>query len=100
MSLFNTGLFGFFPVRDSDVVTDKAPEYQIGLAAMHTPEAHLTLLEGHFPPAATDSDAPLEILVSRYLAEKMGIQTGEIYIAYDLRAMRRLWRTANRSWTP
>jgi len=89
LRLFNTGLFGFFPERDTDVVTEKAPDFQIGLAAMRNPETHLTLIEGRFPSAETDPEAPFEILVSRYLAEKMGIQTGEIYIAYDLRAMRR-----------
>ncbi|MCJ7550048.1 MAG: ABC transporter permease [Anaerolineae bacterium] len=87
--LFNTGLFGFFPERDVGAVTDKAPDFQVGLAAMHNPEIHLSLIEGRYPTAATSPEEPFEILVSKYLAEKMGIQTGEIYLAYDLRAMRR-----------
>ncbi len=89
LRLFNSGLFGFFPERDAAVVTEKVPDRQIGLAAMRNPETHLTLIEGHFPTAPTTPGEPFEVLVSRYLAEKMGIQTGEIYIAYDLRAMRR-----------
>ena len=88
--LINTGLFGLFAERNADRVTEIAPDYQIGLAAIDQPEAHLSLIEGTLPPTeAAPPDAPLEVLMSSFLAEKMGMQVGETYIAYDLRAMHR-----------
>jgi len=90
--MFNTGLFGFFPERDADVLATKPPELEVALAAFGTPEAHLRLLDGILPGDAapsTDPDASIDVLISRAIAEKMGIQTGEMLIAYDRRALRR-----------
>jgi len=90
--MFNTGLFGFFPARDAGDLTTKSPELEVVLVAFGTPEAHLRLVDGTLPlgaATATVPDASIDVVVSRAIAEKMGIQTGEKFIAYDRRAMRR-----------
>ena len=85
--MFNTGLFGLFTLADADAINDKPPDYQIGLAALTPMEEHITLLDGAFPADATTPEGDFDILVSRFLAEKMGLQVGEILITYDLRAL-------------
>ncbi len=85
--LFNTGIFGFFTLQDEDVLTEKMPQFQIGLAYLSHPEEHLKLVDGQFPEETSQADGTFDILISRPIAEKMGIQVGEIYIAYNLRAL-------------
>jgi len=87
--LFNSGLFGFFPAQDADVVTDKPPQIQVGLATIGHPEQHLALVDGNFLADIPHPTGAFDILVSRAIADQMGVQVGETYIAYDLRAMRR-----------
>ena len=87
--IFNTGLFGFFQEKDAAAITDKPPELHVGLATMTNPDTHIEITEGSYPLQSEDANAPIEILISRFIAEKMGIQIGEITIVYDLRAMRR-----------
>ena len=87
--MFNTGLFGLFTLADADAVNEKAPEYQIGLATLAPIEQHLAILDGTMPSDTTIPDGAFDILVSRFLADKMGLQVGETVIAYDLRALRK-----------
>ena len=87
--MFNTGLFGLFTLADADVINDKTPSYQIGLATLTPIEQHLTLLAGTMPADTVAPDGTFDVLVSRFLAERMGLQVGERLIAYDLRALRK-----------
>lgn len=87
--IFNTGLFGLFTLADADNLNDTQPEYQIGLATLTPIEQHITVLDGTMPSDTTIPDGVFEILVSRFIAEKMGLQVGETVIAYDLRALRK-----------
>ncbi|MDF1512790.1 MAG: hypothetical protein P1S60_03160, partial [Anaerolineae bacterium] len=86
--LFNTGLFGFFLEHDIDVVTDKAPEFQVGLTTISDYRDHIKIIDGSYP-AFDAGSRDIDILVSQQIADKMGLQIGETTIAYDLRAMRR-----------
>ncbi|MBN1874807.1 MAG: ABC transporter permease [Anaerolineae bacterium] len=85
--MFNTGIFGVFTAADVDVVTDKQPMYWAGFTALSDLAHHITLVEGELPADTAAPDGVFDVLMSRFFAEKMGIQVGEVYIAYDLRAM-------------
>ena len=89
--IYNTGLFNFLPEKELEQITTAIPEYQVGLAVISPAEAHVRLLDGRLPAASTNltADAPVEVAVSRTIAERMGIQPGESYLAYDFRAQRR-----------
>lgn len=85
--LFNTGTFGLFTAQDAERVTEIQPAYRIGLAAIGQPEQHITIVEGAFPTETAPAAGAFGVAISRAIAEKMGINIGETYIAYDLRAM-------------
>ncbi|MBN1248511.1 MAG: ABC transporter permease [Anaerolineae bacterium] len=87
--LYSTGVFGFYTEADAAVIPDKMPQYWIGFAAMASPETHTVIVEGRQPAATSVDDAPFEVVVSRFLAERMGLQLGEVMITYDLRALHR-----------
>jgi len=86
--LFNTGLFGLYLEADADRVTDVPPAIEIGLAAFTRPERHLDVLSGDLPSGSA-STSVVDVMVSRAIAELMGVQEGETLIAYDRRAQRR-----------
>ncbi len=87
--MFNTGLFGLFKPADAALITEQAPEYQIGLACLGNLETHITVTEGTYPADTAAPNGIFDILISRFIADKMGVQIGETYLAYDLRALRR-----------
>ncbi len=86
--LFNTGTFGLFAAQDAERVTEIQPAYRIGLAAIGQPEQHIRIIEGAFPTDTASSTGAFEVAIGKAIAAKMGINIGETYIAYDLRAMR------------
>ncbi|MBN1935321.1 MAG: hypothetical protein JW934_11685, partial [Anaerolineae bacterium] len=85
--LFNTGTLGLFAARDAERVTEIQPAYRIGLASIGQPEQHINIIEGAFPADTAPSTDAFEVAIGKAIAEKMGINIGETYIAYDLRAM-------------
>ena len=62
----------------------------MSLATINDLERHLSVVEGRYPAdlAAAES-ADIEVLLSRDFADQMGVQAGETYLAYDLRAQRK-----------
>ncbi|MGC9467312.1 MAG: ABC transporter permease [Anaerolineae bacterium] len=87
--LASTGLFGLFLERDANRITQVEPAYRVVLATIDEPETHLSLVEGAYPSSSTDPEDPVDVLVTGSVAEKMGIQVGDTYIAYDTRAQHR-----------
>lgn len=85
--IFTTGIFGFFLEQDEDEITEKHPEFQIGLSTLGNHDTHVSIIEGRYPDFSMDENAPIEIAVSSLIADKMGLQIGEMTIAYDLRAL-------------
>ena len=56
----------------------------ISLGSITDLEHHITLVEGRFPEVAQVApDSPVDVLVSEAVATKLGLQVGEIYIAFD-----------------
>ncbi len=91
--MVNSGILGIYTVADTEVVTTKSPLFYMSLAAITDMEDHLTVVEGRYP-ADSVSDAgveslDMEVLFSRTFADRMGIQAGETYLAYDRRAQNR-----------
>jgi putative ABC transport system permease protein len=89
--MLNSGILGIFDSADAAVVTTKQPLFYMSLAAISDLEEHLTLAEGRYPgessSAAEDGDSSdVEVLLSRAFADRMGVQAGETYLAYDLLA--------------
>jgi putative ABC transport system permease protein len=88
--MFNSGILGIFAAADAEVVTTKPPLFYMSLATITDLEQHLTVVEGRYPAesvsAADAESAGIEVLLSRAFADRMGIQAGETYLAYDLRA--------------
>jgi putative ABC transport system permease protein len=88
--MLNSGILGIFAAADAEVVTTKPPLFYMSLAAITDLEQHLTIVEGRYPAdsmsAANAAATRIEVLLSRAFADRMGVQAGETYLAYDLRA--------------
>ena len=92
--MFNSGLFGIYYASDVEAVTTKPPLFDMSLAAISDMERHITLVEGRYPAStpsslAEASELGVEALLSRDFADRMGVQAGETYLAYDRRAQRK-----------
>jgi putative ABC transport system permease protein len=87
--MFNTGLFGLYTPEDVDVVTETSPEYQVAFVTLGDLDRHVTLVEGDLPADTPIPEGVFEVLVSRFIADTMGIQVGETYVTYDRRAQNR-----------
>ncbi|NIM94839.1 MAG: FtsX-like permease family protein [Anaerolineales bacterium] len=80
---FKTEPFPLFP-EDQTVFTDtNAALIWASLGFFSDLEDHIIMQEGRFPNASLhQDDSELEVLVSEVLAEELGLQVGEAYIAY------------------
>jgi putative ABC transport system permease protein len=90
--MFNTGLFGFYPEHAAANVSTQAPDLEIALLTLGASDVHLTLLDGALPSEVNltgEREAPIDVLVPQAIANTHGVQVGDLYIAYDRRAMRR-----------
>ena len=76
----NLRLFPTVGVAYSDA-TD--PLAWVNLGFISQVEQHITILEGRLPAVTpASSDAPVEVLMSRSLAETLGTQVGEQYVTF------------------
>jgi len=72
---------GLFP-PDKTIYSDQANLGWVSLGFYSNLENHITLLQGKFPaPSARGSQDPVDVLVSSALADKLGLQVGERYLA-------------------
>jgi len=89
--LYRTDLFRLFPKRAGDYTDLRAQLGSVSLGSITDLERHITLVEGRFPrPADPDPESPIEELISRELAEEVGLQVGETYIAFAPREPRNI----------
>ena len=88
--MYNSGILGIYNASDAEVITEKSPLFYMSLAAITDMEEHLTVVEGRYPagsvPTAGGEALDIEVLYSSTFADRMGIQAGETYLAYDRRA--------------
>ena len=81
---FQTVPFSIFPQdTDAQAVGRNSP-VELSFAFQSDLEQHITILEGRFPASAglfSDQSAPVEVIINETLAQQMGWQVGETFIA-------------------
>lgn len=78
----STDNFRLFPTDTASYHEDSSLTYT-SLGFMERLAEHIEILEGDFPAVASDNlDAPIEVLMHEAMAQELGLQVGESYIAY------------------
>ncbi len=83
---FKTDNYHLLPKRDTETEYENANIYSLSYVSFGFVTDfydHVTIVEGREPQiASVDGDAPVEVLVSEYLADELGLQVDEAYVAY------------------
>ncbi len=80
---FRTDNFRLFPTEDVAYANLRDPLAWVNFAAADDFAEHIRLVEGALPAvASSDPEEPMEIVVSRVMAEELGIQAGEEYVTF------------------
>ena len=81
---FRTDNFRLFPTADLEYADIKDPLEWVSFATVSDVESYITLLEGAMPaPSGNDQTAPVDVLVTKQLADALGLQTGEQYVTFQ-----------------
>ena len=81
---FQTVPFSIFPQNADTKAIGHASTAELSFAYQSDLEQHITILEGRFPASGglfSDRSAPVEVIINGTLAQKMGWQVGETFIA-------------------
>jgi putative ABC transport system permease protein len=76
-----TGNLRLFAQAGSAYADTEQPLGWVALGTISDLERHVTLVEGRFPQVAPHG--PMEVLASEAMATRLGLQTGETFIAFD-----------------
>lgn len=80
---FKTDNLRLFPTEGVAYSDATDPLAWVNLGFISDVENHITILEGRFPGVAeATGDGPIEVLMSRPLAETLGTQVGEDYVTF------------------
>ncbi len=72
-----------FPAGEANYGSNKDPLEWVNFAFLSNFEAHINLIEGQMPVvASTNPDEAVEAIVSKTLADAIGIQVGEEYMTF------------------
>ncbi|MCA9994766.1 MAG: ABC transporter permease [Anaerolineales bacterium] len=82
---FETDLYQIFPGSTASYDNEDLSLTTLQFATASDLASHITLIEGSFPTAVSDPAAPLDVAVTRILADELGWQVGESYVAYNHR---------------
>lgn len=83
---FKTNNFQMFPQEDIVYADVRDPLAWISFGTISDVQSHITILEGTFPaPAVTAPDSTVDVLISEKMATELGLQVGEVYIAFARR---------------
>lgn len=80
---FKTDTFQVFPASDAQYVGKRQPLTWISLGFVSNFNEHIRVIEGTFPRDVSAQDQPIEVLVSKVMADQLGLQVGEPYVAFD-----------------
>ncbi|MCB8946757.1 MAG: FtsX-like permease family protein [Ardenticatenaceae bacterium] len=80
---FETSLYQLFAPDTTNYDNDQLTLVRLSFATTSHIADYITLNEGQFPNTNTDSNMPLEILISQTLADETGWQVGEQYVAFN-----------------
>jgi putative ABC transport system permease protein len=79
---FTTDTFQLFSGQKTSYTIIDRPLEWFYFAMASDLEKHVTLTEGTFPKT-TSQDSPIEVLVTQVMADKLGLQIGEIYNTFS-----------------
>ena len=82
---FETDLYQLFAADTASYDDSQNILTRLNFATTSQIEDHVTLLEGRFPNPVSDPDAPIEVMITRVIADEVGWQVGEEYIAFNNR---------------
>ncbi len=82
---FKTDTFQVYPASDAAYVGKRNPLTWISLGFLSDFAKHITLVEGTFPNDSITPGAPIEVAVSKEIADQLGLQVGEQFVAFDRR---------------
>jgi len=82
---FETDLYQLFAADTTNYDNDQLTLALLNFATTSDLAGNITLNEGQFPNVVTDPAAPLEVLVTQTVADEVGWQVGEEYIAFNNR---------------
>jgi putative ABC transport system permease protein len=82
---FKTDTFQVYPASDAAYVGKRKPLTWISLGFLSDFNKHINFVEGAFPKDSTTPDAPVEVAVSKDMADQLGLQVGESFVAFDRR---------------
>ena len=81
---FRTDNFRLFPTADLEYADVKDPLEWVSFATVTDFEQYIRLIEGGFPaPSGDDQTAAVEVLVTKQLADALGLQIGEEYVTFQ-----------------
>lgn len=80
---FKTDTFQIFPASDAQYVGKRQPLTWVSLGFVSDFNDHIILVEGQFPRDITAQDQPLEVILSKVVADQLGLQVGEKFVAFD-----------------
>ncbi len=94
---FETDNFQLFPQEDVAYADTRDPLTWVSFGSATDLQNHVKI-EGNFPAVADpapDSTSSVEVMVSKSLADELGLQVGETYVTF---ARRKLEGSAQRTW--
>ena len=89
VSHFETDTYRLFPVDTANYEDNRNPLAIMSFALTRDIEPEITLVEGHYPkaanPSADGTDGFIPVMVTQGLAQALGLQVGETYLAFNHR---------------
>lgn len=78
-----TDTYQLFPASDASYVGKRNPLTWISVGFLTDFKDHINIIEGQYPKDVTSPDAPIEVLVSKTVADQLGLQLNEQFVAFD-----------------
>jgi len=84
---FNSDTMGLFPKGETNFNNTKTLLGWYSFSTLNDIEKHITILEGRLPVLDHTLGSTVEVLISKNMADKLGLQAGEEYTAFARLAM-------------
>ncbi|MEM7116994.1 MAG: FtsX-like permease family protein [Chloroflexota bacterium] len=82
---FETDIYQIFSRDTASYDNDELALTLLQFAAASSLTDHINIVEGSFPAPVTDANVPIEAMITKTLADELGWQVGESYIAFNHR---------------
>ncbi len=84
---FNSDTMALYPKGETNFNNTKTLLGWYSFSTLNDIEKHITLLEGRLPVVDHNPDSTVEVLISKNMANKLGLQAGEEYTTFARLAM-------------